>query len=273
MANDPVKQGALDYLKQLLSGWGLSSLYNDAVSFINQGYSSDEVTLKLSQTDAYKKRFIGNDERIKNGLAALQPADYIAMENSYQQVLRGYGLPAGFYDKNTDFADFIGKGISVSELDARAKIAHDQYEAAPDYVKSLWGQYFGTKGDAIAAILDPDVATQVIQDRSNQVAIGGAAAGQGLQVDQLRAQQLQQAGVTGEQATQGYSAIARAMPTDQAIAQRFGTNFGQQDEENDILLGQSDASNKRRKLYGSEEGLFGEKSGLAADSLGVSQTY
>lgn len=273
-AFNPTQQSAFDMLNSQLAAWGLTSLSGDLKSLIVGGQTdTSELSLALQQTPAYKQRFAGNQIRIQNGLAALSPADYLALERQYKNVLQSYGLPAGFYDTASDFTDFIGKDISPSELDARAKIAHDQYEAAPAYVKNLWGQYFGTKGDAIAAILDPNVATQTIQDRAAQVAIGGAAAQQGLAVDQTRAQQLQQAGVTAQQAQQGYSQIAQAMPIDQSIANRFGTTFDQRAEENSVLLGQADDINKRKTLYNEEESLFKGSSGVGSNTIGVSQEH
>jgi hypothetical protein len=152
-------------------------------------------------------------------------------------------------------------------------VAHDQYTAAPPETRALWEKYFGTKGDAIASILDPTVATQVIQDRGTQVAIGGAAAQQGFGVSQARAQQFQQNGVTLAGAQKAYSQIAQSLTTDQSIAQRFGTTFDQSQEENDLLLGKGDAAVKRATLYDSEKALFKGGSGATGTDLGVSQSY
>lgn len=269
---NPTQQNAFDLVASQLAAWGLSTLLPDLRTFILRGDTApDTLTLALSNTAAYKARFAGNEIRIKNGLQALTPAQYVATETQYADILRSYGLPAGFYDSHQDFTDFIGKDISAAELDARAKIAHDQYEAAPATTKALWQQYYGTKGDAIAAILDPAVATQVIQDRSTQVAIGGAAAQQGLAVNQQRAQQLQQAGVTGQQAQAGYQQIAKAQPFDNSIAQRFGTTFGLQQEENSVLLGTAADTQKRQTLYDEEQALFKSHGGASANSLSTTQ--
>jgi hypothetical protein len=266
------QQNVFDLIAQQLASWGLASLNGDLKNLIVSGDTApDTLTLALSNTAAYKARFAGNEIRIKNGLQALSPAQYVATETQYAGILRSYGLPAGFYDSHSDFTDFIGKDISAAELDARAKIAHDQYEAAPDTTKALWAQYYGTKGDAIAGILDPTVATQVIQDRSTQVAIGGAAAQQGLAVNQSRAQQLQQAGVTGQQAQVGYQQIAKAQQFDNSIAQRFGTTFGLNQEENSVLLGNATDDRQRQTLYNEETALFKAHGGATKDSLSVGQ--
>jgi hypothetical protein len=267
------QQSIYDLMASTLASWGLSTLLPDVKRLILSGDTApDTLALALSQTDAYKQRFAGNEARKAAGLSELTPAQYIALEDQYRQVLQSYGMPKGFYDTNDDFVRFIGHDISPAELQARAQIAHDQFENAPGYVKDLWGEYFGTKGDAIAAILDPDVATSVIQDRARQVGLGGAAGQFGLHIGQARAQQFDQAGVTLDQARQAYQRIATAMPTDQDIAHRFGTEFTQNDEENDLILGDAAAGNKRHNLYDNEEAIFKGSSGFGnQNALGVSQ--
>lgn len=267
------QQGAYDLLSATLKSWGLETLLGDLRGFILAGDTSpDTLSLKLSQTDAYKKRFIGNEQRKANGLGELNPAQYIALEEQYSNVLRSYGLPAGFYDSQKDFTDFIGKDLSPDELRTRAQIAHDQYTAAPQYMKELWGQYFGSQGDALAAIIDPETATAVIQDRAKQVGIGAAGAQNGFGVSGARAKQFADSGVTLQGAQQAYQQIAAIHGQDQTIANRFGTQFTQQDEENDLLLGQGAANQKRRAIYGSEEALFKGSSGLDQQAIGVSQS-
>lgn len=266
---------AIALMTTTLASWGLSSLLGDVKTLIINGdTSSDTLALALSQTAAYKTRFAGNAIREKNGLADLTPAEYIATEEQYRNTLQSYGLPSGFYDKPSDFTQFIGNDISPAELDTRAKIAHDQYVAAPDYVKNLWTSYFGmSPGDAIAGILDPDVATSLIQDKANQVAIGGAAASQGLSVSQPRAQQFDQAGVTLDQAQKAYDQIAQFGQTDQTIASRFGTTYGQDQQENALLLGDASAVTKGQTLNNEETALFRGSGGANSNSLAVSQTY
>ena len=270
---DPTQTDALALMSATLKSWGLSTLLADLKGFVIRGdTNADTLGLALSQTAAYKTRFAGNAIRVKNGMAELTPAQYLATEEQYRNTLQAYGLPPGFYDKPSDFTQFIGHDISPAELDSRAKVAHDQYIAQPDDVKALWSQYYGTKGDAIAAILDPTVATQLIADRGTQVGIGAEAIHHGINVGQPRAQQFQQAGVTIAQARTAYGQIAQSAPTDQAIAARFGTTFDQQQEENDLLLGDAAAHQARTTLYGEEDALFKGHGGADAQSLGAVQS-
>jgi hypothetical protein len=92
-------------------------------------------------------------------------------------------------------------------------------------------------------------------------------------IDQQRAQQLQQAGVTLAGAQKAYQNIAANRVGDQSIAARFGTTFDQTTEENDALLGDAAAGQKRQTLYDSEQALFHGKGAFTGSDLGVSQNF
>ena len=61
------------------SRYGLESLVSPLQDLIKQGLSGPEFQIALRNTDAYQKRFAGNTERIKKGLVALSPGDYLAL--------------------------------------------------------------------------------------------------------------------------------------------------------------------------------------------------
>lgn len=108
-------------LINVLSSYGLSSLAPDVVNYVKKGYDQSTIYLELQQTKAWQTRFAGNTALQKQGLAPLSPADYLSTEASYGQVMRQYGLPKGFMDSPSDFANLIGKGVSPSELQTRAQ--------------------------------------------------------------------------------------------------------------------------------------------------------
>jgi hypothetical protein len=259
---DPTQAGAAAIIKSYLDAWGISDLYKDALALIKQGLNDDAILVQLESTDTYKKRFSANEDRKKKGLSVLSPAEYIAAENSYKQVLRSYGLPAGFYDSNDDVKQFLANDVSPSELSARAQNAQKIWLTGnPDY-RSVWKDFYGlSDGDAIAAMLDPNTALPLIDQKVTATQIGAAARRQGIAVNADRAGQLGGLGVDEQTALKGYGAIAANQATDQSIAQRFGDQFDITDEENDQLLGLASAQRKRRRLYGAETGLFSEQAG------------
>lgn len=269
-----IPHSASDLLKQTLIDWGLQSLLPHLQDYIKKGYDSNTINLGLQDTKEWKIRFAGNELRKANGLAVLTPAQYIATEEQYRNVLQSYGLPAGFYDKHSDFDKFIGNDVSPAEIQARAQVAHDQYLNAPAEYKQMWQQYYGLDaGHAIASILDPKIATQVINDRAATVGLGATAAQNGFNVDLQRAQQFQQHGTTLAQAQKAYQFLGQNFNTDQQIAKRFNQQFGQTQEENDLLLGQGPAAQERQVLYGQEKDLFAGHAAADNASLGVSQGF
>lgn len=100
---DPAQMDAYSLIKALLDQADLGSLADDLYGFIQQGYSADTITLLLQETSEWKRRFAGNEERKRRGLPVLTPAEYLAVESSYRQVMRTFGLPQGFYDEYSDF--------------------------------------------------------------------------------------------------------------------------------------------------------------------------
>lgn len=263
---------ASDLLKQTLQDWGLTTLLPYVQDYLTKGYDSTTINLYLQNTPEWKQRFAGNEIRKQKGLSVLSPAQYIATEEQYRNVMQSYGLPKGFYDQHSDFADFIGNDVSPAEISQRAKVAYDQYLNVPSDHRDLWNQYFGP-GDAIAGILDPEKATQIIMDRGTQVGIGGAALDQGINVSGQRAAYLQQHQVTIDQARQAYAQIAQFGQADRAIGNRFGiAGYGtQENEENRLLLNSGAAQDQAAVANASERGLFRATPGANTASLGVSQ--
>ena len=243
----------------MLTQWGLTSLISDVEALgRDSSNTSDMIYLKLQQTDAWKQRFAGNAERIKNGLGALDPATYIALEGQYKQALRQYGLPDGFYDDKTTTDGWIGGDVSASEVAGRAQEAATLIYNSPKSAMDEWNKYYGGSGagGAIATILDSTKAAPLVANMVTSAQIGGVARDQGLNVDQSRAMQFAQNGVTIDSARKAYSDIASRLGTDQAASARFGQQFGQTQEENATLLGQGQAINQQANLYAMEKGQF-----------------
>ena len=87
------RQSAYDLLLNQFKQYGLESLVTPLKDLIGQNVAPSEFAIALQNTDAYKQRFAANQERIKNGLSALTPAQYIGLEDQYQNIMRNYGLP------------------------------------------------------------------------------------------------------------------------------------------------------------------------------------
>jgi hypothetical protein len=268
---DPTRAGAAAILRDLLSQWGIGDLYADAMRLIKQGLDENAVLIQLQDTDAYKRRFAGNELRRKAGLAVLSPAEYVSVETSLKDVMRQYGLPAGFYDSPDDLTKFIGSDVSPQELSQRAAAAQKIWLSGNNDLKSQWRDYYGlSDGDGIASLLDPKVALPIIDQKLTAAQIGAAARRQGLDVDRTRAEYFQSHGVDEASALKGYSDIAASQAITEDIARRFGETFSQADAEDDTLLGLASAQRKRKDLYGKESALFSGRSGADQSALSKS---
>lgn len=270
----PTQENALDVLKAQLTDWGIESLYPDVVGFVTAGYSTDTINIRLQQTEAYKTRFAANDARKQQGLSVLSPAEYIATERQYRNLMQSAGLPAGFYDDPSDFTDFLAKDISPTELNDRVGIAKTQWMQADSFTKDAWRNGYGfTDGDAIAAILDPQTATAILDRRARSVGIGAEATRNGVGWSAQSGERLADLGVTQGQARIGFSEIGQTLGTDSRIAGRFGSSFTQQDAEDATLLGLASATRKRNQLRSDEAANFRQGAGASNTSLSGNSNY
>lgn len=252
------QQSVFALMEQTLQSWGLGSLTNDLRKLIIGGDTSpDTLALALSQTKAYKIRFAGNEARIKAGLPELTPAQYIATEEQYRNILRQYGLPKGFYDDKKSTDKLIGGDVSPTEFNDRVQAAADLVYNSPPEAQRAWDQFYGGgKGGAIAAILDPKKAAPLVEKQVLAAQIGGAALAQGLHTTAHRAEEFAADGVTLQQAQKAYADIATRLQADTAAAHRFGTTFGLKDEEDATLGGDSLAMKRQATLYAEEAAQF-----------------
>ena len=284
-------QSAYTLLLEQFSQYGLGALVEPLKDLISQGLSAAEMTLRLRDTDAYKKRFAANAQRVNKGLRALSEAEYIALEDQYQNVMRNYGLPASYYTRGDmgvqqGFEKFIASDVSALELEDRIQTAQNRViNAAPDVSKAL-RQFFPeiTNGDILAYVLDPENSLGAIKRKVTISEIGGAAFEQALKSDVTRASELAKYGVTAQQARQGYQTIAEFLPTATKLSdiyQKQGLGqYGQTVAEQEVFgtAGAAEAATKRKKLAQLEQAQFGGSTGvtkgaLARERAGQFQAY
>jgi hypothetical protein len=268
------RQSAYDLLYSQFKQYGLESLVAPLKGLITSGASPSEFTIKLRETDAYKKRFAGNASRIQNGLAALDEATYLAKEDAYQNLMRNYGLPASYWEKDAmgtqqGFTDLIAYDVSALELENRLQEAVNMVDKGPQEYMDALKQYYPeiNRGDLLAYVLDPKNALTKIQSKLGAAKIGGEYARAGLESDVKRAEFLQREGVTAEKARQGAQAVLETAPRGSQLADIYKQGpYGQAEVESEVygLAGAADAKKKRQKITDLETASFGAKSGVGA---------
>jgi hypothetical protein len=271
-------QSAYDLLYTQFAQYGMGSLVEPLKQFIQQGLSKSEFTLRLRETEAYKKRFAANAKRIAAGLSALDEADYIGLEDQYQNIMRQYGLPASYYTKGDlgrqeGFEKFLENDVSAAELEDRVMTAQSRVlNANPEVLASLKEFYPGiTNGDILAYTLDPQKGLSEIKRKVTAAEIGGAAMQAGLRTGMARAEELGAAGVTKAQAQEGFQTVADVAPRGGQLAAIYGESpYTQQTAEAEVfgLAGSTEARKQRKKLVGLEQAAFAGRSGTAQGALG-----
>ena len=271
-------QSAYDLLFEQFNQFGLGGLVESLKGFITEGLSQAEFTLRLRDTDAYKKRFAANAQRIQKGLRSLSEAEYINLEDQYQDVMRRYGLPESYYTRGDmgrqeGFEKFIGGDVSPVELEDRIQTGQRRVINAAPQIKNALTQYYGdeiSNGDILAYVLDPAKAIENIKRKVTAAEIGGGAMRAGLGVARARAEELGQYGVTGEQAVTGFGTIASGLERGRQLSQIYNQpDYTQAVAEAEVfaLPDAEKARRQRRKLGQLETSTFSGTSGVTGGAL------
>ena len=272
--NKAERRSAYDLLLSEFKQYGLDALVTPLKSLIEEGVSPSEFTLRLRETDAYKKRFAANAQRVAKGLRALSEAEYIGTEDQYQDVMRRYGMPESYYTKGelgiqSGFEKFLAGDVSAVELEDRIQTAQNRVvNSNPEVAKALKEFYPGiSNGDILAYVLDPANAIEQIKRKVTAAEIGGAAIQSGLKTGMTRAEELAAAGITKQQAQQGFQTVAEVAPRGSVLADIYKQSpYTQQTAEAEVfgLAGSVDAAKQRKKLTQLETAAFSGSAGAGA---------
>ena len=268
------RKSAYDLLFSEFKQYGLEALVTPLRSLIEEGISPSEFTLRLRETDAYKKRFAANAQRVAKGLRALSEAEYIGTEDQYQDVMRRYGMPESYYTKGemgiqSGFEKFLAGDVSAVELEDRIQTAQNRVvNSNPEVARALKEFYPGiSNGDILAYVLDPANAVEQIKRKVTAAEIGGAAIQSGLKTGMTRAEELAAAGITKQQAQQGFQTVAEVAPRGSQLAEIYKQSpYTQQTAETEVfgLAGATEASKQRKKLTQLETAAFSGSAGSGA---------
>jgi hypothetical protein len=271
------RQSAYDLLYSQFKLYGLESLVEPLKGLIVSGASASEFTIKLRESEPYKKRFSANAQRVAKGLKSLSEAEYIELEDQYQDVMRRYGLPDTYYARGEmgiqeGFNKFLEGDVSPVELEDRISTAQKRVLNANPEVSQALKQFYPdiTNSDILAYTLDPKNAIENIKRKVTTAEIGGAAIQSGLQTGLTRAEQLRAAGVTKDTAQQGFGTIAGGLERGSQLASIYGESpYTQTTAEEEVfsLSGATGAKKQRQKITGLEKATFGGQSGISSGAL------
>jgi hypothetical protein len=268
-AADKSRLDAIEVMKARFKQYGLETLVEKIRQLAIEGASESTITLQLQETPEYQTRFKANAARLKNNLAVLAPAEYLAVEDSYRQTLRAYGLKQ--FDTDEYVSQFIANDVSPTELSNRVQLAVQRVQNADPAISKTLRDYYGIgQADLVAYTLDPATQFKKIERQVQAAEIGTAARIQGLETGVTVAEQLAAQGVTQAEAQKGYATIADILPTAEKLSAIYGTTlegYGQSSAEQEVFNTLASAQRARQKLTAREVAQFGGNAGLAKTAL------
>ena len=261
---------AFNVLSERYKQYGLDGLADVIRKLVIEGASEATITFALQESPEYKERFKANTARLAKGLAVLKPNEYIAVEDTYRQALRAYGLTQ--FDNDAYVSKFIENDVSPTELTARIQLATDRVINAAPQVRSTLINFYGLNDvDLIAYTLDPKGQLPAIEKQIATAEIGAAAARQGFQqVDKSNAEYLRSLGVTQEQAIKGFSDIASVLPTATKLTDIYKDGlegYGLEQAQQEVFGNLASERRKRERLSAAETATFGGKSAMGGTAL------
>ena len=243
------RQDARSTINTVLATYGLEGLadftYNEIIVKETVNINNpDAIIFALREQPTYKKRFAGNAARLKAGLAELDPASYIGLENQFRETLRSNGLPANFYDGNDDFQALIEGDVSPSELNERVQQGYRAVvDADPEVKRQMQNLYGVDEGQLAAYFLDPQRTAPLLTRRARAAQISARGLEQGgIQLTSQLAEDLARRGITEAEAARGFGEIGRlgeltqqfagetSLSQEELVGAGLGTNVQAQQE-------------------------------------------
>lgn len=266
-------------LKSMFSQMGLGTLAGKIFEFVKQGYGADTIGLLLQETSEYKERFKANETRAKAGLAVLSPAEYLAAESAYRQILDSSGMPKGFYDNPADFRAWIGGDVSPTEIKSRVDMATEAVgKVDPSYRGALMQMYGVGETELAAYFLDRKKAEPILKKQAAASAIGAAALRRGFNTSLLDMEGYASLGISGQEAEAAYGQIASGFESMLGIAGRYGSTWTQREAEQEVFtpgsagsVGAESAAEKGKRLKSQERAAFA--GGRGSSSQGLAAGY
>jgi len=269
------KRDAFALIQQAMQGYGFTTEEWDQLSkyieqaLINPKIGPNQMVLELRALPVYKARFAGNETRVKNGLNALSEGNYINQENSYAEYLRAGGVSN--LGNRALYAKLIGGAVAPTEVGKRINMAVDRVtKADPAIMRQIYKYNPNlSQQDLVSYFLDPENTLPELEKKVAMGEIGAVATQQGLDSGFGRIEDLQQYGVSRDQAIAGYGNIGQVLPTATKLGDIYsesGVKYDQTAGESEFFKSNAGAMEKRRQLKSLERAQFQGESGVSTQN-------
>ena len=200
----------IETVQAVFSQYGLTSLNSVIENYARQDYSPESIQILLRQTPEYKQRFPAM-EALAAKQRAITEAEYIDYERTAAALERQYGLPQTMLTGRV--TDLLINEVSAAEMNDRVVLAASAAIQAPqDFRQTMSDFYRIDLGGLTAYFLDPQIATPLLEKQYASSIIGTEARRQGVGIDVYGAENLQELGISQDEARVGFGQVARARP-------------------------------------------------------------
>lgn len=293
---EPVKAVADPVYDALVASVGIYKIQGiaDTLAQIRSDYpgisSEDMLTLLRNDTrynKAYNERFSGNKGLVESGKAPLDEKTYFANEAAYEKMFKAYDL--GQFANTKQYATLIANDTAPTEATTRVSSVYNRVLNNASTL-GVFQRYYKmlSISDIVAGVLDPKEQLPALERKITSAEIGGAAVRQGLDAYQaatdtyesrkmysnvttgtIGSDAITASGESGAEATVDYKTIAERLPTMEKLSAITSglDQYGQQQAEQDVILGLASAKRKKDALLALEAGRWSGSSGVSQNAL------
>ena len=281
------RESAFTIISSFLKRANIGGLEANIRDLLSRGIEDTEAVLfSLRDTPEFQRRFKANIARREAGMAELDFATYVGLENSYRETMQAFGLPPGFYDDQEDFEKLIEGDVSIAELTNRIRDGFVKVRDADPEVKRQMQELYGVSDTDLAAyFIDPKRARPLMmaqdyrrQATAAQIAARGAEQG-GLQLTKEEAESLAARGITPEEAQAQFAQRGQLRELFQEMGgedvltreQKLGATFGYDVQAQEELRRRAQRRVAQFQGGGSFTSTRGQTSGTIETGLGGPQ--
>jgi len=251
-------------LRGLMDTYGLSSLMGKIESYVKSGLDGDAVIAQIRDTQEYKDRFPAM-AALSAKKRAISEAAYIDFERNAAGLERAYGLPAGMLGTDT-ITNLITNEVSAQELENRVTMAAAGAFQASQEVRDTFRDYYGIESGGLTAyFLDPEKALPLLNKQYASAQIGAEAQMQDFSIASGMAERLNEAGITQQEARQGFAQTARQ----RGFMQGRGDVVSQEQLISGNLMNDQQSQKAIERVQKGRAGQFQQGGGFTSNTQGV----
>lgn len=227
-------------LASFMENLGLGELLSVDANGRPQGWLAEQIVagidtqaaleIALQETEAFQNRFPTialQREQVRQGQGTyvMSVADILNFERTVSQQMAASGMPSWFYNEPQDFVDLIMSGESPQSIANKIQTAYDYVESAPQEVRDVFAEYYGTDSDAAFAsyVLDPERTIAQVERAQRTAFSAGMGRRYDIDISRDVAEDIAGSAMTEAGIEQGLQRIA-------AQSELFTETFGEQED-------------------------------------------